>query len=57
MVLLCALCLAGLISGKIFLSHNENHQEKQKKRSPMTMPLKVMTIFGTRPEAVKMALW
>ncbi|WP_417342493.1 MraY family glycosyltransferase, partial [Evtepia gabavorous] len=24
MVLLCALCLAGLISGKIFLSHNEN---------------------------------
>uniref|UniRef100_UPI003A93E54D MraY family glycosyltransferase n=1 Tax=Evtepia gabavorous TaxID=2211183 RepID=UPI003A93E54D len=27
MVLLCALCLAGLISGKIFLSHNENHQE------------------------------
>ena len=30
MVLLCALCLAGLISGKIFLSHNENHQEKTK---------------------------
>ena len=32
MVLLCALCLAGLISGKIFLSHNENHQEKTKEK-------------------------
>ena len=32
MVLLCALCLAGLISGKILLSHNENHQEKTKEK-------------------------
>ena len=32
MVLLCALCLAGLISGKIFLSHNEGHHENSEKK-------------------------
>lgn len=34
MVLLCALCLAGLVSAKIFLSHNENGKDAGKPTHP-----------------------
>ena len=35
MILLCALCLAGLIAGKIFLSHNEGRHEKTEEKKEM----------------------
>ena len=34
MVLLCALCLAGLVSAKIFLSHNDNGKDAGKPIEP-----------------------
>ena len=34
MVLLCALCLAGLVSAKIFLSHNDNGKDAGKPTQP-----------------------
>ena len=35
MVLLCALCLAGLIAAKISLSHNEAHEEQAERKEAM----------------------
>ena len=35
MILLCALCLAGLIASKIYLVHNEGRHEKTEERKEM----------------------